>query len=137
MRPPILNHLLPQGILVVINVLTSFLKISSCTFGTGFVREHIEFVSSFNLKSTGSVSQVPSVTLNHCPHLCNNFSNLLCCVIIKWWHWVYITLYKSDFSYLVSNITRNSFGAVRTCSESYTSLTQALINDSSGVISPI
>ena len=40
---------------------TSFLKISSCTFVTRYDCKHIGFVSSFNLKSTGSVFQVPSI----------------------------------------------------------------------------
>ena len=44
---------------------TSFLKISSCTFGTGYGREHISFLSSFNSESTASVFQVPSVPSNN------------------------------------------------------------------------
>ena len=40
---------------------TSFLKIPSLTFGTGYGREHIGFASAFHSKSTGSVFQVPSV----------------------------------------------------------------------------
>ena len=40
---------------------TSFLNISSCTLGTRYGRENIGFTSSFNLKSTDYIFQVPSV----------------------------------------------------------------------------
>ena len=44
---------------------TSFLKNSLCTFSTGYGREHIGFTFYFNLKSTWSVFQVPSVPSNN------------------------------------------------------------------------
>ena len=52
---------------------TSFLKLYSCTFGTGYGRSCIVFASSFNLNSTGSVFQVPSVPLNNSSNICNYF----------------------------------------------------------------
>ena len=38
---------------------------------------------------------------------------------------------------MASNITCNRFISVRTCYDSYTSPTQELVNNSSGVISPV
>ena len=99
---------------------TTFLNISSCTFGTGYARKHIGFASYFNSKSTGSIFQVPSVSLNNYSNFCNHFSNSLHCVIVRFLHWVSITLCKSACSYLASNITRNCLVSVRTCYDSYT-----------------
>ena len=76
---------------------TSFLNIYSCTFSTSYGREHIGFAWSFNSDSNGSVFQVPCVPSNNSSNLCNNFSNSLRCVIVKCWHWVSVTLFKSDF----------------------------------------
>ena len=97
---------------------TSFLKISLCTFGTGYGREHIAFESSFNLKSNGYVSQVPSFQSKNSSDFCHNFRNSLRCVSVRFWPWFYITLFKFSFSYLASNITCNNLVAVRTCSDS-------------------
>ena len=113
---------------------TYFLNIYSCTFDIGYGRNNIGFAFYFNLNYTTSVLQVPSVPLNNYLNICNNFINSLCCVNVKCWHWVSIILCKYAFSYLAYNITRNNFVAVRTCYDSYTSLTQASVNDSSGVI---
>ena len=70
----------------------SFFNISSCTFSTVYGREHIGLVSSFKSKYTGSVFQVPSVPSKNYSNFYNNFSNSLHCVIVKYWHWVSITL---------------------------------------------
>ena len=65
---------------------TYFLNISLCTFGTRYFHEQIVFASSFNLESTRSIFQVPSVPSNNSSIFCNNFSNSLHCVIVKCWH---------------------------------------------------
>ena len=98
---------------------TYFLKVYACTFITGYGLEHIGFESSFNLKCTGSVFKVSSVPLNKSSKFCASFSNLKRCVVYKCWHWVSMTLCKSDFSYLAYNITRNNLVTVRTFSDSY------------------
>ena len=103
--------------------ITYFLNIYPCTFGTGYGCKQIGFASSFNLKTTGYVFQVPSVTLNSSSDFCNKFSNSLHCVIVKCWHWFPITLCKCTFSYLAYNITRNCFVPVHTWSDSDTSTT--------------
>ena len=54
---------------------TPLLKISSCTFGTGYGRENIGFTSTFKSKSTGSVFQAPSVPSNNSLDLCNTSRN--------------------------------------------------------------
>ena len=103
--------------------LTSFLNISLCNFGTGYGCEHIGFTYYFNPKSTGDVFQVPSVPSKKSSNFCNNFSNSLRCIYVRWWHWVSITLCKSEFSYLASKIARNVLVAVQTCSDSYNTST--------------
>ena len=80
---------------------TSFLNVSSCTFGTWYGREQIDLTSFFNSKSTGYIFQVPSFQSNNSSNLCINFSNSLRCVVVKCWHLFSITLCKSAFSYLV------------------------------------
>ena len=98
---------------------TSLLNISSCTLGTDYSRKHISFASYFNLKSTRSVFQVPSIPLNNYSDFCNVFGISLCCDILKCWHWGSIILCKFDFSYLASNITCNGSVVVCTCSDPY------------------
>ena len=99
---------------------TSFLDISSCTFGAGCSCKHIGSASYFNLKYIVSIFYVPSIPSNNSSNFCNHFSNSLHYVNVKYLHWVSITLCKFSFSYLASKITRNGCVAVRTCSESYT-----------------
>ena len=66
-----------------IKLSTYFLNISSCTFDTGYVRDYTAFTSSLNSKYTGSVFQLPSFPLKNSSNICNNFGNLLHCVIVK------------------------------------------------------
>ena len=47
---------------------------------------------------------------------------------------VFLTLFKSEFSYLSSKITRNSLVEVNTCYYSCISSVQSLINNYSSVI---
>ena len=100
---------------------TSFLNISSYTVGTGYGCNHIGFATFFSSKSTGSVFKVPSVPSNNSSNICNNFSDPLHCVIIRYWYWVSITLFKYYFSYLASNIACYFLVGLHTCSGSYTS----------------
>ena len=62
---------------------TPFLKMSSCTYCTGYDCKYIGFSSSFDPKYTGSVPQFPSIPSKNSLNLCHNFSNSLCCVIVK------------------------------------------------------
>ena len=54
---------------------TYFLRISSCTFGTGYGWDQIGVTFSFNSNSTRYVFQVPIVPSKNSLNLCNNFSN--------------------------------------------------------------
>ena len=94
---------------------TSFWKIYSCTFGTGYGIDHIGFISPFNSKYTVSVFQMLSVTFNNSSNFCNNFDNSLCYTSVRCWYWFYITLFKSDFYYSASKIKRNCLEEVQTC----------------------
>ena len=55
---------------------------------------------------------------NNCSNFCINVRNLLRCVSVRCWHWFFMTLFKSAFSYLASKITRNNLVEVRTFSNS-------------------
>ena len=79
---------------------TSYLNIFSCTFGTRYGLGHIRFLFYFHSKSNGYFFQVPSVPLNNSSNTFNNLSNSLRCSSFKLYHLFFITLFKSDFSYL-------------------------------------
>ena len=100
---------------------TSFLNISSCTFGTGYDIEHIIWSSSFNSSSTEYIFQVPRDPSNNSSKFCNNLGNSLRFIYVKFWHRFFITLFKSDFSYLASNIARYRLLEVRTFTDSFIS----------------
>ena len=115
---PILGHYRFQRLMVELNVQPLFFY-SSCTFSTRYGLEHIGFAFSFNLKSNGSVFQVPSVPSNNSSGCFNNFRNSLRFFSVKCWHWFFVTLFKSAFSYLAYKITCNIFLEIRTCSDLY------------------
>ena len=85
----------------------SFLTFIHVTLVNLYDIEHIRFTSYFHFNSTGSVFQVPSVPSYNSLNFCNHFSNSLRCVSVIFWHWVFITLFKSVFSHLGSKITRH------------------------------
>ena len=100
---------------------TSFSNIYPCIFGTGYGSKHISLAFYFNLKFTGSVFHVPSVTSNNFLIFCNKLSKKLCWSSVECWYFYFVTLFKFVFSYLESKIVCNHFLEVRIFFDSNTS----------------
>ena len=98
----------------------SLICFSSGTFSNIYGLTHTGFESYFNLKYNGSVFQVPSVQSNNSSIFFYDLSNSLHFVSVKCWHWFYITVFKSTFSYLASKSTRNYLVEILTSSDSCT-----------------
>ena len=91
----------------ITNCLPVFLNISLCTFVTVYGSNPIGLAFYFNSKSTGSVFHVPSVPWNKYLRFCKRLSKYFHWSSVKFCHLFFITLFKPDFSYLVSNTIPN------------------------------
>ena len=62
---------------------------------------------------------------------CNNWTHSLKFSYVKYWHFLFITLFKTTLYYLMSYILHNHLEEVQMYSDSYTLYAQEFIKDSS------
>ena len=128
---PHLDSFASSGTPKLTSILTSFLNIALCTFGTGYGHDHTGFASYFNSKYNGILFHVPNVPSNRSSNFFRRCRSLWLSVAVRCWHFLVITLFRSAFFYFASNILCILHVEFIVLSDLRHSLTYKLTKDSS------